>query len=227
MSCSSSLADRSPSLLASAASASPRLSDWRSLLRACASKPWVNRFVINELNLFFTAFSARPGKPLAISDHLFPTLCWASSNMASSSGVQSDFTTRLSKWLSHLSRHCFPALPGMWDAISAQRFGPNLATNCLRRLSSSGSQGPLTAAWRTAASHLAWQSSGVLFCGPPFIGGNKCLATFDQSPVPNLKTPSLSTASSSSVQGSAQFCVGRSFVAGVGGKKRRGAAAGA
>ena len=93
MSCSSSLADRSPNLRASAASASPRLSDWRSRRRACASKPWVNRFVINELNLFFTAFSALPGKPLAFSDHLLPTLCWASSNIASSSGVQSDFTT--------------------------------------------------------------------------------------------------------------------------------------
>ena len=46
-------------------------------------------------------------------------------------------------------------------------------------------------------------------------------------PCPKRKTPSLKTASSSSVQGSAQFCVGRSFVAGVGRKKRLGAAAGA
>mmetsp|Transcript_3920 Transcript_3920/g.11060 ORF Transcript_3920/g.11060 Transcript_3920/m.11060 type:complete len:233 (+) Transcript_3920:697-1395(+) len=93
MSCSSSLADRSPNRLASAASASPLLSDWRSRRLAWASKPCVSLFVINELNLFFTAFSALPGKPRAISDHLLPTLCWASSNMASSSGVQSDFTT--------------------------------------------------------------------------------------------------------------------------------------
>ena len=91
------LADRSPNLRASAASASPLLSDWRSRRRACASRPCVSLLVINELKRFLTAFSALPAGRARFPTALLPTLCWASSNIASSSGVQSDFTTRESR----------------------------------------------------------------------------------------------------------------------------------
>ena len=73
--------------------------------------------------LFLTAFSALPGRSLEISDHLLPSRPWASHSTTSSPPVHALFLTRVSRWFSQRSRHCFPDLPGNWVAIKLLRGG--------------------------------------------------------------------------------------------------------
>ena len=58
--------------------------------------------------------SVRPGKCFAISAHLFPWILWSVKMILSSSLVHRDLLMAGSRWLCHLSLHCFPDRPRSW-----------------------------------------------------------------------------------------------------------------
>lgn len=88
---------------------------------------------MKEYQWFLTWLSVRPGRRLAISDHLLPSSLWASDIIRSSSSVQPFLFIQGSKWLCQRSRHCLPLRPGIpaWarrSAIAAQLFVPYSVT---------------------------------------------------------------------------------------------------
>mmetsp|Transcript_22589 Transcript_22589/g.68896 ORF Transcript_22589/g.68896 Transcript_22589/m.68896 type:complete len:240 (+) Transcript_22589:1508-2227(+) len=83
------------------------------------------------------ALSVRPGNRLTISDHLLPSSATPSAIKRSSSSVHSPFVTAGHRWFAHRSRHCFPMRPGMLEAITDQRCGPNFSTSARSCSSSS------------------------------------------------------------------------------------------
>lgn len=111
----------------------PRTVSLRSGLRP-------NRFCF-EFQWFLMALSVLPGRYLAISVHLFPSLACIRSRISSSSGVHSALRRSGRSWLCHRSRHCFPVRPTSREATSRHLRGPFSRTCCAIAASSAGVQG--------------------------------------------------------------------------------------
>mmetsp|Transcript_23010 Transcript_23010/g.66942 ORF Transcript_23010/g.66942 Transcript_23010/m.66942 type:complete len:347 (-) Transcript_23010:850-1890(-) len=118
------------------AAASMRIASWVFWVAFCRRR-------VAEFHRFFTAFSLRPGRSLAIFVQLLPHLDCASTRTASSSSVQPPFLRDGSRWLNHRSRHCFPIRPGMRSAISDHLVMP-ASMQSMMIWSSSFVHGPLT-----------------------------------------------------------------------------------
>jgi len=74
------------------------------------SKNWCFSFLSKELRRFLMLFSVLPLRILDKSDHFFPIFCSDMMSVRSSSNFHSDLLRFGSRWLFHLSRHCFPCL---------------------------------------------------------------------------------------------------------------------
>jgi hypothetical protein len=103
----------------------------------------VTNFFSLELNRFLIALSVLPGMALAISHQRLP--CWECINRIRRSSSCDHFSLRMcgSKWLCHLSLHCFPMRPGRAAAIALQFLAPFSTTICRKMSSSSLVHGPL------------------------------------------------------------------------------------
>ena len=127
--------------------------------------------LIVELKWFLIELSVLPGRYLAISAHLLPNFTWAWIISSSSSSVHFSFFISGFRWLCHLSRHCFPILPGSYLAISDQFLAPWYFTISHRVWSSSAVQGPLISSgfstfchlWRHCTSILFWKYEAIFF----------------------------------------------------------------
>lgn len=98
-------------------------------------------------------------------------ILWASIIAKSSSSVQRSFFMSGFRWLCHLSRHCFPILPGRYSAIFDQFLGPFLFTSLMTISSSSLVQGPFTRfglrtfcqRWRHCTSVRSFRKAAMFF----------------------------------------------------------------
>ena len=107
-----------------------------SCARSLANWGSFRRLLRFELKRFLMALSVRPSTYLAMSHQRLPcTKCSFTISM-SSSMVHLRFVIFGSKWLCHLSRHCFPIRPGRLLATWVQFLAP-CETTILVKISSS------------------------------------------------------------------------------------------
>ena len=107
--------------------------------------------------------SVLPSRTLAMSAHLFAWSLFRRKRIHSSSRVHWELLFIIGfKWLCHLSRHCFPILPGRWLATWVHFWGPSMLTSCNRSLSSISVQGPLTRFGFRTFYHLCKHCTSVL-----------------------------------------------------------------
>lgn len=104
-----------------------------------------------------------PGSSFAISAHRLPRVVCASSIARSSSSFQASLQMSGFKWLCHLSRHCFPILPGRFEAIKDHFLAPYFLTNSITLRSSSVVHGPLTSDGLRTFCHLCRHWTSVRF----------------------------------------------------------------
>ena len=103
-----------------------------------------SNLLLNEaFQWFLTALSVRPGSILLISAQRLPRLWCSTSMVLTSSTVKGAFETAGSSWLCHLSRHCFPVLPGMAAAMVGHLLGPLAWTSLVSSASSLADHGAL------------------------------------------------------------------------------------
>jgi len=132
-----------------------------------------------EFQWFLIVLSVLPSKIFAISAHLLARSRFRRYRIHSSSNVQGACRLIIGfKWLCHLSRHCFPILPGRWLAMIVHLWGPSILTKCNSSLSSISVHGPFTKVglrtfchlWRHYTSVLPLRFSAIRFQFlPPFI----------------------------------------------------------
>ena len=91
--------------------------------------------------------SVLPGMNLAIRDHFLPYFRYRFISRLSSSRVHLFLVMFGSRWLCHLSRHCFPTRPGNIDAMKFQPRAPCWITSFLSCWSSSSVQDDLVPPW--------------------------------------------------------------------------------
>lgn len=120
------------------------LSDLRRFRRGLIMRsPFTNFLFIEECHRFLMALSVLPGRLLAISAHLLPSRMCSRHSVSSSSVVQGPLLILGSRWLCHLSRHCFPTRPSRWDAMNDHFLAPYFFTSSTTRSSSSFLHAPL------------------------------------------------------------------------------------
>ena len=100
-------------------------------------------FFIELFQWFLMLLSVLPSSTFAISAHLLPSCLCFKYRIHSSSLLQLSFLIFGFRWLCHLSRHCFPILPGRFSAMDVHFCGPFFSTRRRTNLSSSGVHGPL------------------------------------------------------------------------------------
>lgn len=98
-------------------------------------------FFMVEFQWFLIELSVLPDIILVISDHRFPKAEWAKKRIHYSWSAHSALSMEGFRWLCHLSRHCFPCLPGTNLAINDHFCGPYFSTRLLISISSSSLQG--------------------------------------------------------------------------------------
>mmetsp|Transcript_37680 Transcript_37680/g.117897 ORF Transcript_37680/g.117897 Transcript_37680/m.117897 type:complete len:532 (+) Transcript_37680:2095-3690(+) len=127
----------------------------------------------DEFQRFFTMFSVRPGRSLAISHQRLPKICCASKMMVSSSSVHGALEMLGSRWLNHRSRHCLPMRPGRSAAMSDHFTFPTPWRMTMSRTTSSSAacHGPLCSPGlstlfqrcRHCTSERVWPRSSAIF----------------------------------------------------------------
>jgi hypothetical protein len=93
-------------------------------------------------HLFLMALSVCPGRVLEIADQWLPMLPRVCVITRSSVSVHGSLQLVGSRWLCHLSLHCFAMRPGRWEAMKDHFVAVYLLTRLLSWLSSSGCHGP-------------------------------------------------------------------------------------
>ena len=132
-----------------------------TLARGCDRGGRVVLPLARAYHRFLTELSERPGRHLAISAHLVPSLACIFRMIWSSSGVHAPFFSVGSRLLHQRSRHCLPVRPGSMLAMCAQCLPPYWLTSSISCASSFGHQGPLTFSVFKTVRHLSIHCAGV------------------------------------------------------------------